>query len=109
MTPVDSEFLSNSELVAKSRIPAIYPFRELVDTGGLMSYSPDLPDLFRTLATPVAKILNGAKPQDIPFQQPTRFELVINLKTAKALGFELPASLVARAKRDLRPRCRRSN
>jgi putative ABC transport system substrate-binding protein len=97
------------ELVAKSRIPAIYPFRELVDTGGLMSYSPDLPDLFRTLATPVAKILNGAKPQDIPFQQPTRFELVINLKTAKALGFELPASLVARAKRDLRPRCRRSN
>jgi putative ABC transport system substrate-binding protein len=62
-----------------------------------MAYSADLPDLFRTVATQVAKMLNGAKPQDVPFQQPTRFELVINLKTAKALGLELPATLIGRA------------
>jgi ABC-type uncharacterized transport system substrate-binding protein len=85
------------ELAAKSRIPAIYPFREHVDAGGLMAYAADLPDLFRRLATQVAEILNGTKPQDIPFQQPTRFELVINLKTAKALGLELPATLIGLA------------
>ena len=85
------------ELVAKSRIPAIYPVRQLVDAGGLMSYSSDVRDFAPTLATQVAEILNGTKPRDIPFQQPTKFKLVINLKTAKALGLQLPATLLAQA------------
>ena len=85
------------ELVAKSRIAAIYPVRQLVDAGGLMSYSSDVRDFAPTLATQVAEILNGAKLRDIPFQQPTKFKLVINLKTAKALGLQLPATLLAQA------------
>jgi putative ABC transport system substrate-binding protein len=85
------------ELVAKSRIPAIYPFREHVELGGLMSYSADLLDIYRRAAIQTAEILKGTKPEDIPFYQPTHFDLVINLKTAKALGLELPPTLVARA------------
>jgi putative ABC transport system substrate-binding protein len=85
------------ELVAKGRIPAIYPFRELVDVGGLMSYSADLRELFRHVASQTADILNGANPGEIPVYQATKFELVINLKTARALGLELPATLVATA------------
>jgi putative ABC transport system substrate-binding protein len=85
------------ELVAKSMIPAIYPYREFVEVGGLMSYSIDLPDVFRRLGSLVDKILKGANPAGIPFYQQTRFELVINLKTAKALGLELPAMMLGRA------------
>ena len=85
------------ELAAKGRIPAIYPFREFVEVGGLMAYSIDLVDISRRLANLIDKILKGANPGDIPFYQPTKFALVINLKTAKALGLEMPAMLLGRA------------
>jgi putative ABC transport system substrate-binding protein len=85
------------ELAAKSRIPAIYPVRDYVEAGGLMAYSPDLVDIFRRVANLIDKILRGANPGDIPFYQPTKFELSINLKTAKALGLEMPAMLLGRA------------
>ena len=85
------------ELAAKGRIPAIYPARDYVEAGGLMAYSPDLVDIYRRLANLIDKILRGANPGDIPFYQPTKFELSINLKTAKALGLEMPAMLLGRA------------
>jgi len=85
------------ELAAKNRIPTIYPLREFVEAGGLMAYSTDLPDTYRRLANLIDKILKGANPGDIPFYQPTKFELSINLKTAKALGLEMPAMLLGRA------------
>ena len=71
--------------------------REYVEAGGLMSYGPNLPDQFRRVADIVDKILRGTKPGDIPVEQPTRFDLVINLTTANALGLEIPATLLARA------------
>jgi putative ABC transport system substrate-binding protein len=86
-----------TELAAKYRLPAIYQFRVFADAGGLMSYGPSVPDLWRRAATYVDKILKGAKPADLPIEQPTKFELVINLKTAKALGLTIPPSLLQRA------------
>jgi putative tryptophan/tyrosine transport system substrate-binding protein len=86
-----------AELVANARLPAIYRFRYYVDRDGLMSYGADLIDSWRRAAAFVDKILKGAKPADLPVQQPTKLELVINLKTAKALGLTIPPSLLLRA------------
>jgi putative ABC transport system substrate-binding protein len=85
------------ELAAKSRLPAMYFTRESVDAGGLMSYAPNLPQLTARAAFYVDKILKGAKPADLPVEQPTTFEMVINLKTAKALGLTMPPPLLLRA------------
>jgi ABC-type uncharacterized transport system substrate-binding protein len=84
-------------LAAKHRLPTIYGFREFPDAGGLLSYGPKLPDQYRRSAAYVDRILRGAKPADLPVEQPTKFELVINLKTAKALGLTIPQSLLGRA------------
>ena len=85
------------QLAAHHRLPAVYSYRRYVDAGGLMSYGPNLPDLFRRAAVYVDKILKGARPSDLPIEQPTRFDLVINLKTAKALRLTIPATLLQRA------------
>jgi putative ABC transport system substrate-binding protein len=85
------------ELAAQNRLPALYPYREAVQAGGLMSYDASLPDEFRRLGYYVDKIFKGAKPADLPVEQPTKFELVINLRTAKALGLTIPQSLLLRA------------
>jgi putative ABC transport system substrate-binding protein len=85
------------EFAAKQRLPAIYNTKDSVMAGGLMSYGANQPELYRRAATYVAKILNGAKVGELPVEQPTKFELVINLKTAKALGLKIPPSVLARA------------
>jgi putative tryptophan/tyrosine transport system substrate-binding protein len=86
-----------ADLAAEHRLPAVFPSRSHVEAGGLMSYGPNLPDLNRRAAIYVGKILKGTKPSDLPVEQPTKYELVINLKTAKALGLTVPPSLLARA------------
>jgi putative ABC transport system substrate-binding protein len=85
------------ELAARHRLPGMYQSRESVDAGGLMSYGPNFSDLFRRAATYVHKILKGAKPGDLPVEQPTKFELVINLKSAKGIGLTIPQAVLARA------------
>ncbi len=85
------------ELSNKGQLPAMFGFAEYARAGGLMAYGPSVPDLFRRAATYVDRILKGAKPADLPIEQPTKFELVINLKTAKALGLTIPQSLLLRA------------
>jgi putative ABC transport system substrate-binding protein len=86
--------LQVASLAAKHRLPALFPEREFVDVGGLLSYGPSIPASFHRAATYVDKILQGAKPADLPVEQPTKFELVINLKTAQALGITMPPSLL---------------
>jgi len=85
------------ELEARRRLPAMYEGREFAESGGLMSYGPSLAENFRRAATYVDKILKGAKPADLPVEQPAHFELVINLKTAHALGLALPPTLLFQA------------
>lgn len=86
-----------ADLAAKQKLPAVYQFRDHAVSGGLVSYGPRIPDLFRLATVYVDKILRGAKPADLPVEQPTRFEFIINLKTAKALGITIPQSVLARA------------
>jgi putative tryptophan/tyrosine transport system substrate-binding protein len=85
------------ELAAKRRVPVIYGYREFVDGGGLISYGPDRIEMYRRTAVYVDKILKGAKPADLPIEQPTKFELVVNVKTAKTLGLVIPRTLLLRA------------
>jgi putative ABC transport system substrate-binding protein len=99
---VNSNLKRIAGLALKSRLPSTYDSREAVDAGGLMYYGADLADSYRRAATYVDKILKGAKPADLPVQQPTKFELVINLKTAKQIGVTIPRSMLYRADRVIR-------
>jgi len=94
---VDANKIRINTSALSARLPTMYAYREYVEAGGLMSYGANLPDLYRRSAGYVDKILRGAKPSDLPVEQPTRFDFIINLTTAKALGIELPPTLLARA------------
>ena len=86
-----------ADLAAMVSLPTIYLYRAHVNAGGLISYGPDLPDMFRRCGVYVGQILAGAKPADLPIERPARFELVVNLKTAKALGIAIPETILVRA------------
>jgi putative ABC transport system substrate-binding protein len=90
------------DLAVKSRLPAIYARPEFVEDGGLMTYGPSINDLYRHAATYVDKILKGAKPADLPVEQPKKFEFVINLKAAKQIGLTIPPNVLARADKVIR-------
>ena len=100
LTP-DATSGNNRELIfalaSRHRLPAVYSSREFVTEGGLISYGPNLPDLYRRAAAYVDRILKGEKPADLPVQQPIKYELILNLKTAKALGIEVPTVVLLRA------------
>ncbi len=91
-----------AELATKNRLPTMWGESGLLDAGGLMSYGPNYTDLFRRAATYVDKILKGTKPADLPVEQPTKFEFVINLKTAKQIGLTIPQSVLYRADKVIR-------
>jgi putative ABC transport system substrate-binding protein len=94
-----SQRLRIVEFAAEARLPAIYEISQFVEAGGLMSYGPNVDELVRRAATYVDKILKGAKPADLPIEQPAKFEFVINLKSAKALGITIPQSVLLQADR----------
>ncbi len=101
LIPPSSRFVTRRrqiiDFAARNKLPAIYFSRVFVDAGGLMSYGANVPDLFRRAATYAHKILKGAKPADLPVEQPTKFELIINLKTAKQIGVTIPPEMLFRA------------